>query len=205
MSEDRTEAKRDEVLFAFQRAHERPSAENIIEWIKRHPDYADDIREHAALMLEMALLAEADDPAGEPSAVLLSRGRSRALSAVHNAQIADGAAMNDAASFEVIIATRHTSIPDIARSIDIDRGILADLVKGRMLAPAGERLVSALTALLNITQDTFERALELAVQKPRLGMARSDRPPEAVQRTYGDIIRDSPMTSERKSYWLGED
>ena len=35
---------KDEVLFAFHEACEQPSAEDIIAWTRRYPQYADDIR-----------------------------------------------------------------------------------------------------------------------------------------------------------------
>lgn len=45
---------RDEVLFAFHQACERPTAEQIIEWTQRYPPFADDIRDHAAVRLDAA-------------------------------------------------------------------------------------------------------------------------------------------------------
>ena len=51
--EDRDNA-RDEVLYAFHRAYERPSAAEIIEWVTRYPQFAEDIRGHAALARDWA-------------------------------------------------------------------------------------------------------------------------------------------------------
>jgi hypothetical protein len=46
--------ERDEVLFTFHEAYERPTAENIIEWTRRYPQFADDIRAHAAVAWDWA-------------------------------------------------------------------------------------------------------------------------------------------------------
>lgn len=40
---------RDSVLFAFHEECARPTAEQIIEWVSRFPEYADDIRVHASV------------------------------------------------------------------------------------------------------------------------------------------------------------
>jgi hypothetical protein len=47
MSHHNRKEERDEVLFAFHQACERPTAEQIIAWTDRYPQFADDIRSHA--------------------------------------------------------------------------------------------------------------------------------------------------------------
>src|SRR4051812_27593833 len=86
-SEDMTKAnrnqERDAVLFSFHEAFERPTAAQIIEWTERYPEFADDIRAHAAIAREWAdakgvMPAEADES-------LLAAGYSRALDLMHKA------------------------------------------------------------------------------------------------------------------------
>jgi len=48
---------RDQVLLAFQEAFEKPTVENIIEWVDRFPEYAEDIRDHAAIAHDIAARA----------------------------------------------------------------------------------------------------------------------------------------------------
>jgi hypothetical protein len=76
---------RDDVLFAFHRATSDPTAEEICDWVRRHPQFADDIRAHAEILKEWAdrenLPEEALDEA------LLMRSRSRALNTLHNAKV----------------------------------------------------------------------------------------------------------------------
>ena len=45
---------RDEVLFAFHQTCTDPTAEQIIEWVERFPQFADDIRAHAAILKDWA-------------------------------------------------------------------------------------------------------------------------------------------------------
>lgn len=46
--------KRDEVLLAFQEACKRPTTEQILQWTNRYPDFAEDIRAHAAIARDWA-------------------------------------------------------------------------------------------------------------------------------------------------------
>ena len=77
MNQRNTAPDRDEVLFAFHQACERPTAMQITEWTKRYPEFADDIRAHAAVRLDC--IAGSDDVDLEPDETMLARGRSRAL------------------------------------------------------------------------------------------------------------------------------
>lgn len=53
---------RDEVLFAFHIAYEKPSAQNIIDWCTNYPQFAEDIRSHAAVAWDMAMEQQGDLP-----------------------------------------------------------------------------------------------------------------------------------------------
>lgn len=54
--------KRDEVLLAFQEACKRPTVEQIVEWTNRYPDFAEDIRAHAAIARDWAASEKLDMP-----------------------------------------------------------------------------------------------------------------------------------------------
>ncbi len=194
----------DEVLFAFHRACANPSADEIIAWTSRYPQFADDIRAHAAILKDWA--ARRDLPAGEPHELMLTRARSRALDALYNAEVAERSGTNASQrSFEQMMQARGTDVPELARELGIARSVLADLVSGGMRAPAGWRLIDALTYALAVTEDAFQSALQLALRSPRLGHAKADGTPSVVARSYEEIIRDSSMPQERQRYWLGED
>jgi len=193
----------DEVLFAFHRACANPSAAEIIAWTGRYPQFAEDIRAHAAILKDWA--ARRNLPADEPDEIMLARARSRALDALYNAEVARRSdASASPRSFEQMMQTRGTDLPELARQLDVARSVLADLMSGGMHAPVGKRLVDALTHALAITEDAFQSALQAALRSPRLGHAKAEETPSIVPRSYAEIIADSSMLPERKRYWLGE-
>src|SRR5271165_3068040 len=119
---------RDEVLFAFHQACDNPNAEQIIEWTRRYPQFAEDIRAHAAIAKDWA--ARETLPALQPDADMLARGHSRVLNALYNAEVAANAAEEPCESFQEIMAKQETDVPRLARQLDIGRSVLADLVNG---------------------------------------------------------------------------
>lgn len=80
---------RDEVLFAFHQACARPTADQIIEWTSKYPQFAEDIRDFAAVALEWE---DADEATSEaPTELELNRAFSNALNALHRGATAAAA------------------------------------------------------------------------------------------------------------------
>ena len=199
---------RDDVLFAFHEACPRPTADQIIDWISRYPQFADDIRAHAAVARDWA--ARKGLPGEQPSETMVARAYSRALNALYKADAEVKPAEADAAqSFQDIIAARGTSVAALARevggTVGIGRSVLADLVNGAMRGPVGARFLDAVCRAIAITHARFYAALEMALAAPRLGLARADAAPTVNARSYEEVIRDSDMTPEQIRYWLGGD
>jgi hypothetical protein len=196
---------RDEVLYAFHLACERPTAAQIIEWTTRYPQFADDIRAHAAIARDWE--ATRAVPALKPDANMLSRGQSRILNALHNAAVTvpAKAQTEPCQSFQQIMAARGTDVPRLARELNIGRSVLADLFNGGILAPVGRRLVNALANALAIRTASFDAMLTLALNSPRIGHAKADGTPTLIPRPYEEVIRSSNMDAERIRYWLSED
>ena len=194
----------DEVLFAFHRACADPSAAEIIAWTERYPQYAEDIRAHAAILKDWA--ARKDLPEDEPDEAMLARARSRALDALFNAEAEQRTAeTGKALSFEQMIIARGTDVPALARELDVPRSVLADVFGGGMYPPIGSRLLIALSEKLGFTAKVIEAAVDEAFRTPRLGYAKANAPPGIIRRSYAEIIKDTSMSPERKSYWLEED
>lgn len=198
--QSRTEARND-VLFALHEASSRPTAEQIIEWVERYPEFAEDIRAHAAVAREW------DADAGllnvEVDESLIAVAYSRALNVIYNAQNSkDGTDR----SFQDIMAARKMNVPQLARSIDIKRAIVGDLVSGRMRGPFKNIFINAIGAALGITGETFHAAHGIALAQPTLGHAKADHAPVVVVRTYEEIIRTcDELTDHEKRRWLEED
>jgi hypothetical protein len=197
--------ERDEVLFAFHQACERATADEIIEWTERYPQFAEDIRAHAAVSRDW--VACEGLPAAEADGTMLERAYSNALSKLYDAELkasASGAGRSAAQGFQEILAQRNKEIFELAGELDIARSVLADLFNGWMLAPVRKRLIDAVTSSLSITRSAFDAAFALASQNPRFGYAKAEQAPIVIQRSCDDIIRDSNMSEERKAYWLEE-
>ncbi|HLI12398.1 MAG TPA: hypothetical protein VKY65_12455 [Alphaproteobacteria bacterium] len=197
--------ERDEVLFAFHQTCDNPTAEQVNEWTRRYPQYADDIREHAAVRAQWA--ADSDEQDVQPDESLLARGRSQALNLLHNARQESAAAQNiSEKTWPQAVSAAGFDIPRLARCINIDRMVLAELNAGRMRLPLGRRLSDALTDVLGVSTAWLERAVaDLLAGPRRLGHAKADEAPTINTRSYAEVIRASPMSDDDKRYWLGED
>jgi hypothetical protein len=68
---------RDEVLLQFHEAYPVPTVKQIIEWAERHPQFAEDIRAHAAVSRDWA--AKGGMTADEPTKIELDRAFNRAI------------------------------------------------------------------------------------------------------------------------------
>lgn len=196
---------RGEVLYAFHVQCECPSAAEITDWTNRYPQFADDIRAHAAVARDWD--ARKELPAEEPDEVMLSRGHSRVLNALYSAAEAaqSEATAQASTSFQDMMAARGTDVPQLARALDIGRSVLADLFNGGMLQPVGRRLVEALTEALEVSVEAIDAAARRAVRNPRLGHAKADETPGIIPRSYEEVIKSSNMPAERIEYWLSED
>lgn len=194
---------RDEVLFAFQLAHPDPSPADVRTWVDRHPTLADAIMEHASAMLDAAREGETD---AEPDASALARGRSVALDLLFRAdEAARDAVHGSNASFDDLLSSYGKGVPNLSREIGIGRGVLTDLVSGRIAPPVGRRLLAALAAAFAVPAASVAGAVDLALAAPRLGRAKASGRPEARRRPYAEVVSADPtMTSERKAYWLAE-
>lgn len=203
MTDANRDTERDEVLFSLHKACSNPTAEEIDVWVKQYPQYADDIRSHAAIIKDWA--ARKDLPALKPDEAMVSRSQSRAMDALHKARTASAVERSTGQTFEQIMSATGTNVPDLARKLDINRGVIAALVGGRMLGPVGDRLVSALTSCWSITTEAFEAALQMALMAPKLGIPKAASNPTVIPRNYDDLVRASSMSETRKKYWLGEE
>lgn len=195
---------RDAVLQAFHQAYTRPTADQIIEWITRYPEYAEDIRAHAAVAYDWAACSELS--AVEPDETMLARGYSNALNELYNAEVeaSEVALSTVPEGFREILARNGKEIFHVAAEIDVARGVLAALFNGWMLPPIRERLVSAVMSAMAITRAKFDSALAFTLQHPQFGHAKSSQVPSIQPRPCDDIIRDTSMSPERRRYWLEE-
>jgi hypothetical protein len=203
MIEQNRNHERDDVLFAFHQTCDNPTAEQVSEWTRRYPQYADDIREHAALRAQWA--SEPDESGAEPDESMLARGRSHALNLLHNARQEAAVQNVSEKTWPQAVSAAGFDIPRLARCINIDRMVLAELNAGRMRLPLGRRLANALSDVLGMSVAWLERAVSDLLAGPRrLGHAKADEAPTINTRSYAEVIQASSMSENEKRYWLGE-
>jgi hypothetical protein len=205
MNEQNRIPERDEVLFAFHQSCDNPTAAQVAEWTARYPQFADDIRAHAAVRAEW--VSEPQESELAPDESTLARGRSHALNLLHTAQQEATTRQADTElTWSQAVSAAGFDIPRLARCININRMVLQELNAGRMRLPLGRRLVDALTDVMRVSAAWLDRAVDELLAKPRrLGHAKADEQPTINTRSYEEIIRASPMSDPDKKYWLGED
>jgi hypothetical protein len=197
--------ERDEVLFAFHEALERPTAADIVEWTKRYPQFADDIRAHAAIAWDWATSGKyAEQPVDE---VMAARAYSQALNIIYSAPPSQVTAetAKPCRTFQQMQEAIGKETYQIARELDVGRSVLSDLFNGCMNPPIRKRLIDSLLTKLNTTLEEFHGALDFARQSPSMSHAKSHHIPSVLPRSCDQIIRDSNMSDDRKRYWLEED
>jgi len=194
---------RDEVLFAFHEACPRPTAEQIIDWTSRYPQFANDIRAHAAVARDWDARRELS--AEEPSEIELARAYSRAINALYEADAKAAASPAATQTFQDILAARGTNARALAQEVGISRGVIADLIGGRMHAPVGRRFLDAVCRALAITHAVFSGAIEIALGRPQPVLAKAASTPTVNARSYEEVIRESGMSEDQIRYWLDED
>lgn len=203
MSDKNENADRDDVLFAFHQECSQPTVDDISTWVRRYPQFAEDIRIHAGIARDMA--DEEENSMEVPEAVF-RRGYSRALSALYSADLENAASESDTYhSFEAVLEARGKTIPTLASEIDIRRSIIADLFGGRASPPLSKRMTIALQRSLAISSEKILELLQYAIGQPKLGMAKATTISAIVARPFEEVIRTSGMSEEKIRYWLDED
>lgn len=201
--------RRDNVLFAFHQAYERPTEAQIVEWTERYPEFADDLRAHAAVAREWA---DADERAGEaPSEDDLANAYSRALNAIYEAEqelenAAPAAPL--AVTFHELLSIREKNVAELAREMShpvrMPRSVLATLFNGLMHGPFPGCFSRSVQHVLSIDASQFLLCVDRSLAAPVMGHARSTTAPIARARSCADIIRSSDLSSVEKDHWLSE-
>jgi hypothetical protein len=176
-----------------------------VAWVNRFPQFADDIRAHAAVAWDWA--TQTVDSEVEVDESMAARAYSEALNIIYAAENSTESAqtVTQSRTFQQMQAAVGKETYQLAREMDVGRGVLADLFIGWMLRPIRKRLIDGLVSLLGITITEFNFALDYALRSPRLGHAKANQIPVVAARPCDDIIRESNMSPERKGYWLEED
>jgi hypothetical protein len=102
MNDPTPDDERDAVLYAFHLQYERPTAEQISEWVARYPQFAADIRAHAAISWDWKAREGLPSPALDQ--VMLDRGFSRVLDAIYRAKLVAEAPVSNQTFQQMMLA-----------------------------------------------------------------------------------------------------
>lgn len=207
MSETVNDNDRDQMLLQFHAQFPRPTAADVIEWVERYPQYAEDIRLHAAISRDWDAADAMEVPDPELiSDAMMARAHSRMLNALYRSERKAHAETADVVpDFHEMLQADGREIYQLARDLNVGRDVLHDLFNGWMAPPVGRRLVDAVCASFRITALAFDRAVERAIANPRFGQAKSAAAPSVRRRSYEEIINTSNMKDDRKKFWLEDD
>ncbi|MGD9786047.1 MAG: hypothetical protein AB7E80_15675 [Hyphomicrobiaceae bacterium] len=199
-----SDTRRDEILFAFHDACEHPTAEQIMEWTSRYPEFAGDIIAHAEHQLSWK--AQPDLQNAESDEADIARNWSWTLNAIYEAEkSASQEAATGGETFSQLLERAGFTIPALARRIEIDRLVLGELNAGRLRLPIDTRLLDALSKALGRAARELEQSIARTLSAPMLGNAKASNKPEVHTQSYEDVILSSDMSEEKKNYWLGKD
>ncbi len=192
---------RDEVLIAFHEECDIPTRADVERWMQAHPDFAQDIREHAAIRL--AMVADLVEHPAQLDDNMVARGRSRVQAAMFEAEAGDLAAPSGP-TLTAMLKSAGLTLPDLARRLPIKRVVVADLFAGRM-RDVRPRFSTAISRELCVSVAAFNVAHAHAARIPALGgRAKSVGQPVVNQRSFEEIIRSSGMSDEEIAYWLAD-
>lgn len=202
---ENTQRERDEVLIAFHEECDVPTRADVERWTQAHPDFAQDIREHAAVRL--AMVADMVEQSAQLDDNMIARGRSRVQAAMFEAEAGDRVVAPTASSgptLNAMLKAAGLTQPDLARRLPIKRVVVADLFAGRM-RDVPPRFSTAVSRELGVSVVAFNVAHSHAARTPALGgRAKSVGQPMANQRSFEEIIRSSGMSDEEIAYWLAD-
>ena len=208
MTDEIKTADRDEVLFAFHQECERPSAEQIVAWVNRFPQFAEDIRAHAAVAWDWA--TQTVDSEVEVDETISARAYSQALNIIYSAEHSDTPAKMQVAcrTFQQMqTAVGKETYQTCKMQLDVGREVLSPIYSMvgccHPFAIVSSMVVRSLLGHFQTRNSTPHWILRWT---HLIWATRSPIDTPVVKaRPCDDIIRDSNMSPERKRYWLEED
>ena len=199
----------DDALNTFVLENDRPTAENVQEWVDRYPQFRKDLVEFAAVWAEQLVLPAADEIGAEAEKALVDRAMSHVLNVAYNRDVEalEQTTSDDPVRSLTQDAQRAGTKPaQLARACGLDLGLLSKL-NNRQIQPwtIPTELIGMLADKLNKTV----AALKIFFARPPRATARKaylsrGKPTGAPQQSFADAVRQSSLSDEEKARWLNE-
>ena len=207
--ENSIESTLDDALNTFVQENDRPTAENLQDWVDRYPQFRKDLVEFAAIWAEQLVLPGADEMGTEAEKVLVDRAMSHVLNVAYHRDVET---LEQTTSDEPVRSLTDdaqrvgTKPAQLAKACGLDLSLLSKLNK-RQIQPW--TIPAVLIAMLAEKLDKAIAALKIFFAGPPRATAGKaylsrDKPTGMAQQSFADAVRQSSLSDEEKARWLNE-
>lgn len=192
----------DDVLDAFAARDDVPDSAQLAEWIRRYPQYEQELTDFAVAWTQMEHLPPAPHARGADTETLVLRG----MSIFQNVRYSKAAAVQQ--PLEGIVAPaaqRGLSLDALADALRLNAALVRKLDR-RLIAyrRLPLEIKDALAAVLGRPRHIVEEYLQQPGAFARGARHRADQTPSlAAQEDFFEAIRNDPdLDAENRQYWL---
>ena len=200
--ENRIEPTLDDVLNTYVEQNDWPTAENLREWVRRYPQFREDLIEFAAVWTEELVLPSAVEMGAEAEKVLVDRAMSHVLNVAYSRDVEnlEQTTSDDPVRSLTQDALRAGMKPSqLAKVYGLDLGLLSKL-NNRQIQPwtIPAELIRRLAEHLD---KTIAAPPQATAGKAYLSRG---KPTSTGQQSFADAVRQSSLSDEEKARWLDE-
>ena len=207
--ENRNEVTLDDVFNTFVAENDKPTAENLQEWVKRYPQYQRELVDFAAAWAEQLVLPPAPELGPETENALIDRAMSHALNVAYNQDVqAQEQAENDDSVLSLTGEAQRLGMDpqEFAKACGLDLALISKLntrqvkpetIPSKLVRLLGQKLrkpVAVIAAYLEMPSQALAGKSFLARRKPE----------STAQQSFEDAMRASSLSEEEKVRWLNE-
>ena len=205
---NRNEITLEEALNTFVAENERPTRDNLQEWVTRYPQFQRDLVEFAVVWAEQIVLPLPPKIGAEAEKVLIDRAMSHVFNVAYGR---DSQVQEQAVSDEPIVSLTDEAervgmnAHKLAESWDLDLALLSKL-NSRQLEPKSipQELISRVGRLLQKPSDVIVGYLAKPPQSLEgKAFLSHGKPQIAARQHFADAVRQSSLDDKKKTHWLG--
>ena len=207
--ENRNKTTLDDALNTFVAENERPTRENLQEWVKRYPQFRRDLVEFAAVWSEQFLLPRGPEIGPAAEKVLIDRAMSHVLNVAYNREMqAQEHAANDKPVVNLIGEAQRAEMnaQQFAEACDLDLALMSKL-NNRQFEPESipQKLIRRVGELLQKPSAVIAAYLSKPPQAVtgKTFLSRG-KPESALRQHFVDAVRESSLPDKTKAHWLTE-
>lgn len=205
--ENRNKITLDDVFNTFVAENDRPTAENLQEWVKRYPQYRRELVDFAAAWAEQLVLPPAPELGPEAEKALIDRAMSHVLNVAYNRDLQEQQrAENDDPIHSLTGEAQRAGMnaQELAESCGLDVVSISKL-NDRQIKP--ETIPARLVSLLGKLLQKSTEAIRVYFAEPPQAVAGKaflalKKPRSAEQQSFADAVRMSSLSEAEKARWL---